>query len=186
MPDLSNPGDKITLSDATTTARMIQYATAYPTQFIFDTNGDYDYLWCVKQNDHLWDNGFGCLYLCKGLIYKLIYGSCSKGCRVAPKDMWNIFTVDGQNKGSQTTNDMRDATFNASNRNSLGTQHGYHFYYTAWQTGSTDFYPASGFRSARPVRCRMSAPAVTVGRPRRRRVRRMLASWISAPRACIR
>ena len=42
----------------------------------------------------------------------------------------------------EDTDAKRDATFNASNRNSLGTQHGYHFYYTAWHDGETDFYPA--------------------------------------------
>ena len=63
--------------------------------------------------------------------------------------MWNRFTVDGGNYGSQDTDDKRNATFNAANRNSLGTQRGYFFYYTAtpFQTGETDFYPASGYRN---------------------------------------
>ena len=131
----------------TTDAEMIKYATANPTKFIYDATGKYaNYDWVMKKNDHLWGNGSGYLYPRKAQIYKSIYDPCPEGYRVAPKDLWNRFTVDGGNYGSQDTDAKRDATFNASNRNSLGTQHGYHFYYTAWQTGLTDFYPASGCR----------------------------------------
>ena len=131
----------------TTDAEMIKYATANPTKFIYDATGKYaNYDWVIKKNDHLWGNGSGYLYPRKAQIYKSIYDPCPEGYRVAPKDLWNRFTVDGGNYGSQDTDAKRDATFNASNRNSLGTQHGYHFYYTAWQTGLTDFYPASGCR----------------------------------------
>ena len=131
----------------TTDAEMIKYATANPTKFIYDATGKYaNYDWVMKKNDHLWGNGSGYLYPRKAQIYKSIYDPCPEGYRVAPKDLWNRFTVDGGNYGSQDTNDKRNATFNASNRNSLGTQHGYHFYYTAWQSGLTDFYPASGYR----------------------------------------
>jgi len=127
---------------------MIAYATANPTKFIYDATGKYaNYDWVMKKNDHLWGNGSGYLYPRKAQIYKSIYDPCPEGYRVAPKDLWNRFTVDGGNYGSQDTDAKRDATFNASNRNSLGTQHGYHFYYTAWQTGLTDFYPASGYRN---------------------------------------
>ena len=132
----------------TTDAEMIAYATANPTKFIYDATGKYaKYDWVMKKNDHLWGNGSGYLYPRKAQIYKSIYDPCPEGYRVAPKDLWNRFTVDGGNYGSQDTDAKRDATFNASNRNSLGTQHGYHFYYTAWQTGLTDFYPASGYRN---------------------------------------
>lgn len=132
----------------TTDAEMIKYATANPTKFIYDATGKYaNYDWVMKKNDHLWGNGSGYLYPRKAQIYKSIYDPCPEGYRVAPKDLWNRFTVDGGNYGSQDTDAKRDATFNASNRNSLGTQHGYHFYYTAWQTGLTDFYPASGYRN---------------------------------------
>ena len=132
----------------TTDAEMIAYATANPTKFIYDATGKYaNYDWVMKKNDHLWGNGSGYLYPRKAQIYKSIYDPCPEGYRVAPKDLWNRFTVDGGNYGSQDTDAKRDATFNASNRNSLGTQHGYHFYYTAWQTGLTDFYPASGYRN---------------------------------------
>ena len=132
----------------TTDAEMIAYATANPTKFIYDAIGKYaNYDWVMKKNDHLWGNGSGYLYPRKAQIYKSIYDPCPEGYRVAPKDLWNRFTVNGGNYGSQDTDAKRDATFNASNRNSLGTQHGYHFYYTAWQTGLTDFYPASGYRN---------------------------------------
>ena len=132
----------------TTDAEMIKYATANPTKFIYDATGKYaNYDWVMKKNDHLWGNGSGYLYPRKAQIYKSIYDPCPEGYRVAPKDLWNRFTVDGGNYGSQDTNDKRNATFNASNRNSLSDQHGYHFYYTAWQSGLTDFYPASGFRN---------------------------------------
>ncbi|UEA86475.1 FISUMP domain-containing protein [Alistipes senegalensis] len=132
----------------TTDAEMIKYATANPTKFIYDATGKYaNYDWVMKKNDHLWGNGSGYLYPRKAQIYKSIYDPCPEGYRVAPKDLWNRFTVDGGNYGSQDTNDKRNATFNASNRNSLSDQHGYHFYYTAWQTGETDFYPASGYRN---------------------------------------
>ena len=126
---------------------MIGYATRNPTQFIYDTKDAHNYDWVIKKNDYLWGNGSGYLYPRKAQIYKSIYDPCPEGYRVAPKDLWNRFTVDGGNYGSQDTDAKRDATFNASNRNSLGTQHGYHFYYTAWQTGETDFYPASGCRN---------------------------------------
>ena len=126
---------------------MIGYATRNPTQFIYDTKDAHNYDWVIKKNDYLWGNGSGYLYPRKAQIYKSIYDPCPEGYRVAPKDLWNRFTVDGGNYGSQDTDAKRDATFNASNRNSLGTQHGYHFYYTAWQTGETDFYPASGDRT---------------------------------------
>ena len=132
----------------TTDAEMIKYATANPTKFIYDATGKYaNYDWVMKKNDHLWGNGSGYLYPRKAQIYKSIYDPCPQGYRVAPKDLWNRFTVDGGNYGSQDTDAKRDATFNASNRNSLGTQHGYHFYYTAWHDGETDFYPASGYRN---------------------------------------
>ena len=128
---------------------MIGYATRNPTQFIYDTKDAHNYDWVIKKNDHLWGNGSGYLYPRKAQIYKSIYDPCPEGYRVAPKDLWNRFTVDGGNYGSQDTDAKRDATFNASNRNSLGTQRGYFFYYTAtpFQTGETDFYPASGYRS---------------------------------------
>ena len=131
---------------------MIGYATRNPTQFIYDTKDAHNYDWVIKKNDHLWGNGSGYLYPRKSQtdkIYKSIYDPCPDGYRVAPKDLWNRFTVDGGNYGSQDTDDKRNATFNAANRNSLGTQRGYFFYYTAtpFQTGETDFYPASGYRS---------------------------------------
>lgn len=130
---------------------MIGYATRNPTQFIYDTKDAHNYDWVIKKNDHLWGNGSGYLYPRKSQtdkIYKSIYDPCPDGYRVAPKDLWNRFTVDGGNYGSQDTDDKRNATFNAANRNSLGTQRGYFFYYTAtpFQTGETDFYPASGCR----------------------------------------
>ncbi|WP_129650649.1 hypothetical protein [Alistipes senegalensis] len=126
---------------------MIGYATRNPTQFIYDTKDAHNYDWVIKKNDYLWGNGSGYLYPRKAQIYKSIYDPCPEGYRVAPKDLWNRFTVDGGNYGSQDTDAKRDATFNASNRNSLGTQRGYFFYYTAWHDGDTDFYPASGFRN---------------------------------------
>ena len=131
---------------------MIGYATRNPTQFIYDTKDAHNYDWVIKKNDHLWGNGSGYLYPRKSQtdkIYKSIYDPCPDGYRVAPKDLWNRFTVDGGNYGSQDTDDKRNATFNAANRNSLGTQRGYFFYYTAtpFQTGETDFYPASGYRN---------------------------------------
>ena len=134
----------------TTDAEMIAYATANPTKFIYDATGKYlNYDWVMKKNDHLWGNGSGYLFPRKAQIYKSIYDPCPEGYRVAPKDLWNRFTVDGGNKGSQDTDAKRDETFNAANRNSLGTQRGYFFYYTAtpFQTGETDFYPASGYRN---------------------------------------
>lgn len=141
---------------------MIGYATRNPTQFIYDTKDAHNYDWVIKKNDHLWGNGSGYLYPRKSQtdkIYKSIYDPCPEGYRVAPKDLWNRFTVDGGNYGSQDTDAKRDATFNAANRNSLGTQRGYFFYYTAtpFQTGETDFYPASGFRN------RTSGALTTVG-----------------------
>ena len=126
---------------------MIGYATRNPTQFIYDTKDAHNYDWVIKKNDYLWGNGSGYLYPRKAQIYKSIYDPCPEGYRVAPKDLWNRFTVDGGNYGSQDTDAKRDATFNASNRNSLGTQRGYFFYYTAWHDGDTDFYPASGCRN---------------------------------------
>ena len=128
---------------------MIGYATRNPTQFIYDTKDAHNYDWVIKKNDYLWGNGSGYLFPRKAQIYKSIYDPCPEGYRVAPKDLWNRFTVDGGNYGSQDTDAKRDATFNASNRNSLGTQRGYFFYYTAtpFQTGETDFYPASGYRN---------------------------------------
>ena len=138
----------------TTDAEMIAYATANPTKFIYDATGKYlNYDWVMKKNDHLWGNGSGYLYPRKAQIYKSIYDPCPEGYRVAPKDLWNRFTVDGGNKnfsslsGAELTT-SRDENFNAANRQSLATQHGYFFYYTAtpFQTGETDFYPASGYR----------------------------------------
>ena len=108
-----------------------------------------------KKNDHLWGNGSGYLYPRKAQIYKSIYDPCPEGYRVAPKDLWNRFTVDGGNYGSQDTDAKRDATFNASNRNSLGTQRGYFFYYTATPFPDGRDRLLSRFRAiaaARPVR----------------------------------
>lgn len=130
---------------------MIGYATRNPTQFIYDTKDAHNYDWVIKKNDYLWGNGSGYLYPRKAQIYKSIYDPCPEGYRVAPKDLWNRFTVDGGNKnfsslsGAELTT-SRDENFNAANRQSLATQHGYFFYYTAWHDGDTDFYPASGFR----------------------------------------
>ena len=130
---------------------MIGYATRNPTQFIYDTKDAHNYDWVIKKNDYLWGNGSGYLYPRKAQIYKSIYDPCPEGYRVAPKDLWNRFTVDGGNKnfsslsGAELTT-SRDENFNAANRQSLATQHGYFFYYTAWHDGDTDFYPASGYR----------------------------------------
>lgn len=126
---------------------MIGYATRNPTQFIYDTKDAHNYDWVIKKNDHLWGNGSGYLYPRKAQIYKSIYDPCPEGYRVAPKDLWNRFTVDGGNYGSQNTAELRDQHFNAANYNTLGTQHGYFFHYTAWRDGVTDFYPASGYRN---------------------------------------
>ena len=131
---------------------MIGYATRNPTQFIYDTKDAHNYDWVIKKNDYLWGNGSGYLYPRKAQIYKSIYDPCPEGYRVAPKDLWNRFTVDGGNKnfsslsGAELTT-SRDENFNAANRQSLATQHGYFFYYTAWHDGDTDFYPASGYRN---------------------------------------
>lgn len=148
MLDLSTTS---TVSGETTDAEMIEYATKNPTKFIFDKDGKYGYTWTIKKNDHLWGNGSGYLFPRKGQIYKSIYDPCPDGYRVAPKDLWNMFTVDGGNK-SYTSSDtdynaQREANFNVANPLTLSTQHGYFFYYTAWHSGATDFYPASGYRS---------------------------------------
>lgn len=95
MLDLSTTS---TVSGATTDADMIKYATENPTKFIFDKDGKYGYTWTIKKNDHLWGNGSGYLFPRKGQIYKSIYDPCPDGYRVAPKDLWNMFTVDGGNK----------------------------------------------------------------------------------------
>ena len=147
MLDLSTTS---TVSGATTDADMIKYATENPTKFIFDKDGKYGYTWTIKKNDHLWGNGSGYLFPRKGQIYKSIYDPCPDGYRVAPKDLWNMFTVDGGNK-SYTSSDtdynaQREANFNVANPLTLSTQHGYFFYYTAWRDGAMDFYPASGYR----------------------------------------
>lgn len=60
--------------------------------------------------------------------------------------MWNRFTVDGGNYSSQNTAELRDQYFNAANYNTLGSQRGFFFHYTAWRDGAMDFYPASGYR----------------------------------------
>jgi len=145
--NLLNLATAADITAETTDADMIKYATEHPTTFIYDGTGKYaNYDWVMKKNDHLWGNGSGYLYPRKGNIYKSIYDPCPKGYRVAPKDLWNRFTVDGGNKGSQDTDAKRDETFNADNRNSLATQRGYFFFYQDWRSGCTDFYPASGYR----------------------------------------
>ncbi len=141
---------------------MIDYVTAHPTEFIVVPDGKYGNDWAGKTNDYLWGNPQGYNYPSKATLHRSIFDPCPAGYRVAPKDLWVAFTKTGNNFTANTSSEDNypENNFNVANLNrtthttTLTTQRGYHFYYgmndngtKMWQTGNTDFYPASGYRN---------------------------------------
>ena len=159
--NMLNLATDASITAETTDAEMIAYATANPTKFIYDATGKYaNYDWVMKKNDHLWGNGSG--YSTRVRLRSTSRSTirAPAGYRVAPKDLWNRFTVDGGNYGSQipTKSAMRRST--PPTVISFATQRGYFFYYSVGATALPTSIPLRAIATARPVRWRMSAPAV--------------------------
>ncbi len=82
----------------------------------------------------LWGNAAGYSY--PESTYKSVFDPCPQGYKVAPKELWRIFT-------KYTGNTSTAANFNVSG----SFANGWTFYVASTnKTGATDFYPASGWR----------------------------------------
>ncbi len=82
----------------------------------------------------LWGNAAGYSY--PESTYKSVFDPCPQGYKVAPKELWRIFT-------KYTGNTSTAANFNVSG----SFANGWTFYVASTnKTGATDFYPASGYR----------------------------------------
>ncbi len=83
----------------------------------------------------LWGNAAGYSY--PETTYKSVFDPCPQGYKVAPKELWRIFT-------KYTGNTSTAANFNVSG----SFANGWTFYVASTnKTGATDFYPASGWRT---------------------------------------
>jgi len=124
---------------------MIDYSIEHPERFI-NASGDDAGNWTGVNVNTLWGNANPGLFPRLSKIYKSIFDPCPKGYFVAPSDTWINFT-----RTNTSTNQVEE--FNqVGNYDKGGT-----YYINRWQTGDTDFYPASGARS------RNSGNVVSVG-----------------------
>ena len=140
---------------------MVEYATANPTRFI-KVYGPYGNDWAGLTNNNLWGNPQGYDFPTMGGTYKSAFDPCPNGYRVAPKDLWVSFTIDGNNQAVNLSNEATwpENIFNILNINTtthtttLTTQRGYFFCYgmnengtRKWQQEPADFYSAAGIRN---------------------------------------
>ena len=125
---------------ATPQDKSIDYAVKHPTTFITRINTTtYDWLNApaiTNQRDNLWGNPNKTAKTPnpeQGA--KSIYDPCPVGWRVAPQDTWTMFSETGINTSTS-------GEFNVSG----GFNIGWNFYYEGTATGSTVYYPATGYR----------------------------------------
>ena len=149
--------------DAVTTSAMaglVSYAVEHPTTFIIGTSGNnnYDWIWATgadaAKKDELWGNpwvaggtAINGVTVNKEIGTKSGYDPCPIGWRVAPQDAFTMFTKNGTNEDGAANK----ANWNVNNDVSAANQgfaNGWTFYYSAWKSGDTIEWPASGLRSA--------------------------------------
>ena len=156
-------GDEVTEKDGNPVDDfMVDYVKAHPTEFIYVPDGKYSNSWVGKVNNYLWGNPMGYEYPRKNTLQQSIFDPCPKGYRVGPKDLWMVFTDNGANRTVDATAETMWAgtilnimNISTDRKNTtFATQRGYYFCYETnadgskkWQTGATDFYPASGIRA---------------------------------------
>ena len=134
---------------------MIDYSVSKPWMYIL-VNGENSNNW-TSCDDWLWGNGHPSKsYPSMEETYKSIFDPSPEGFRVAPQDLWVVFTKthNGQTGPAEPVEELeqyKTEYFNIStNQFSFANNaNGYSFYYQGWRTGPTDFYLCSGCRDVR-------------------------------------
>jgi len=116
-------------------AASIEYARRNPTHYIYySSETTYDWLNAstyATQRDNLWGNPNTSSTVPNAVAgSKSIYDPCPPGWRVPTQDSFQIFTQDGGNVETQNASDS--------------FSNGWIFYISAYLSGSTSFWPASG------------------------------------------
>ena len=122
-------------SAGSTNGAVLLYSVKNPATFIYYSSST-TYDWMPSKYNSLWGNAAGYSY--PESTYKSVFDPCPQGYKVAPKELWRIFT-------KYTGNTSTAANFNVSG----SFANGWTFYVASTnKTGATDFYPASGCRNS--------------------------------------
>ncbi len=135
---------------------MIDYTVSKPWMYIMCNDDSFHNNW-TKQDDWLWGNGYSSAsFHLMDETYKSIFDPSPEGFRVAPQDLWIVFTkshghADGSSLSGGELDTFISDNFNvASNTFQNGNNaNGWSFYYQGWrgsEPGKTAFYLASGVR----------------------------------------
>ncbi|WP_071145238.1 DUF4906 domain-containing protein [Bacteroides ihuae] len=121
----------------------IAYSIKHPTHFIAGTGTDtYDWLNVTEykyQRDNLWGNPNAGTAPNTATVYtKSIYDPCPPGWRVPLQDSFTRFTTSGAYSSLISE-------YNISNSTTYSSDKGWIFYYAADASGSTSYWPASGY-----------------------------------------
>lgn len=133
---------------------MIDYTVSKPWMFIL-VNNEYSNNW-TQQDDWLWGNGAPSnTYPFIEETYKSIFDPSPVGFRVAPQDLWLVYTKNhGNAEGSSYSGSelesflMENCNIVTSTYANSNNANGYTFYYQNWKTGPTEFLLMSGRREA--------------------------------------
>ena len=132
---------------------LIDYSVSKPWMFIL-VSGENSNNW-TSHDDWLWGNGYPSKsYPLMEETYKSIFDPSPDGFRVAPQDLWVVFTKThvgqvGPAEPAEELEQYKAEYFNIStNQFSFANNaNGYSFYYQGWRTGPTDFYLCFGYRA---------------------------------------
>ncbi len=132
----------------------VNYAIAHPTYFIYGLEAN-TYNWTAVKDD-LWGNPWtggeyvGSTVVNKASTTKSAYDPCPAGWRVAPQDTFTRFTQTGANAtdaNAVKTNANVVVASTTAGAVASDFKNGWTFYYSAWRSGATLYWPASGYRN---------------------------------------
>ena len=132
----------------------VNYAIAHPTYFIYGLEAN-TYDWTAK-DDTLWGNAWtggeyvGTTLVNKAATTKSAYDPCPAGWRVAPQDTFTRFTQTGANAtNADQVKTAANVVVASSTAGAVASdfKNGWTFYYSAWRSGATLYWPASGYRN---------------------------------------
>lgn len=120
---------------------VLDFSIANPQKFIASPQIAVAWNWLAQFNNYLWGNGHtGNSFVVMSKTYKSIFDPSPKGYRVAPPQVFTGFTSNGGQQSYSPNWNVVSPDFTT-----LG---GLAFYYAGRKTGPSDFYPASGYRTA--------------------------------------